>query len=159
MLGCVAGVTKRGKGAGPRRARKRHRPGWRGARECDMCCGDRTAVRAYVVRASESLQHVPQQPCFPSHTSSQNHPLPPLSPFPFACMRFAFLCLVIWFCPQTAAPCALRANPSAGAVMPALVDRRSTVAAKPPTPERRCDAANRPADARPGRPRAHRCAP
>ena len=46
-------------------------------------------LRAYVVRASESLQHVPQQPCFPSHTSSQNHPLPPLSPFPFACMRSA----------------------------------------------------------------------
>ena len=41
----------------------------------------------------------------------------------------------------------LRANPSAGAV-PARVDRRSTVAAKPPSPERRCDAANRPADAR-----------
>ena len=85
-------------------------------------------------------------------------PFPPFPPSPaLACVQ-QFPQTGYLVCPQTAAPCALRANPSAGA-MPALVDRRSTVAAKPPTPERRCDAANRPADARPGRPRAHRRAP
>ena len=88
-------------------------------------------LRAYVVRASESLQHVPQQPCFPSHTSSQNHPLPPLSPFPFICMRSAI-------------PTDCRSCEPACRAVPARVDRRSTVAAKPPSPERRCDAANRP---------------
>ena len=79
-----------------RRAQKRHRPGWRGARECDMCCGDRTAtclrrtcIRIATVCSSAALLSIP-------HLFT-NPPLPPLSPFPFACMRSAIA--------QTVAPC------------------------------------------------------
>ena len=80
-----------------RRAQKRHRPGWRGARECDMCCGDRTAtclrrtcIRIATVCSSAALLSIP-------HLFT-NPPLPPLSPFPFACMRSAIPTVPVCLC-------------------------------------------------------------
>ena len=79
LLGCVAGVTK---GEGGRCPTDEHRSvtGQAGAARASVTCVVVTEqLRAYVVRASESLQYVPQQPCFPSHTSSL---IPPFLPFP-----------------------------------------------------------------------------
>ena len=104
-------------------------PGWRGARECDMCCGDRTAtclrrtcIRIATVCSSAALLSIP-------HLFT-NPPLPPLSPFPFACMRSAIptACLLM-FCQWTGFASAhrrlpLRANPRARQCPPVSIDAR-----------------------------------
>ena len=120
-------------------------------------------LRAYVVRASESLQHVPQQPCFPSHTSSQNHPLPPLSPFPFICMRSAIH--TDWFAHLTAAmrtrvqgsarPCRSTLDCRSEASEPRAALRRSKSADARHRHSRRVHSHHGHRAAKPARPPAH----
>ena len=132
LLGCVAGVTK---GEGGRCPTDEHRSvtGQAGAARasvtCLMCCGDRTAtclrrtcIRIATVCSSAALLSIP-------HLFT-NPPLPPLSPFPFACMRSAIptACLLM-FCQWTGFASAhrrlpLRANPRARQCPPVSIDAR-----------------------------------